>query len=78
MALVYVLPETVGADKSQREREADKVVYLPGQPLEQFGFQHFAGYIKLRPNDEKALFYWFFEAQNDVSHRPLVLWLNGG
>lgn len=78
VALVYVLPETVGADKSQREREADKVVYLPGQPLEQFGFQHFAGYIKLRPNDEKALFYWFFEAQNDVSHRPLVLWLNGG
>ncbi|KAL3502265.1 hypothetical protein ACH5RR_036714 [Cinchona calisaya] len=86
VVLGLVLPETEGAKrsyineeyKSQIEREADKVLHLPGQPVEQVGFQHFAGYIKVRPQDEKALFYWFFEAQDDVSNKPLVLWLNGG
>uniref|UniRef100_A0A5B7BVI0 Carboxypeptidase n=1 Tax=Davidia involucrata TaxID=16924 RepID=A0A5B7BVI0_DAVIN len=59
------------------EREADRVRDLPGQPYVQF--QHYAGYVKLLPpQDQKALFYWFFEAQHAVSLKPLVLWLNGG
>ncbi|XP_038903494.1 serine carboxypeptidase-like 35 [Benincasa hispida] len=64
-----------------RRREADRVTDLPGQPP--VNFHHYAGYVKLRPQqpeDQKALFYWFFEAQdqNDVASKPLVLWLNGG
>ncbi|KAF9624052.1 hypothetical protein IFM89_007750 [Coptis chinensis] len=56
--------------------EADLVTNLPGQPP--VNFRHFAGYVKLRQQDEKALFYWFFEAQDHVSEKPVVLWLNGG
>lgn len=68
------------ADEARR-READRVTDLPGQPP--VNFHHYAGYVKLRPEqreDQKALFYWFFEAQdqNDVASKPLVLWLNGG
>ncbi|KAH1141266.1 hypothetical protein GYH30_032497 [Glycine max] len=58
------------------QQEADRVKNLPGQPPVKF--RHYAGYVKLRPNEEKALFYWFFEAQEDPSQKPLVLWLNGG
>ncbi|GAV72249.1 Peptidase_S10 domain-containing protein [Cephalotus follicularis] len=81
-SLVYTLlvnPTTIAATKredSGERREADRVTNLPGQPAVTFG--HFSGYVKLRPHDQKALFYWFFEAQSDVSRRPLVLWLNGG
>nr|DAD32672.1 TPA_asm: hypothetical protein HUJ06_011523 [Nelumbo nucifera] len=57
-------------------READRVTSLPGQPP--VNFRHYAGYIKLRPEDDKALFYWFFEAEGGVAEKPLVLWLNGG
>ncbi|KAL5721505.1 Serine carboxypeptidase-like 35 [Ranunculus cassubicifolius] len=56
--------------------ESDLVTNLPGQPA--VNFKHYAGYVKLRQTDEKALFYWFFEAQDKVAERPLVLWLNGG
>ena len=63
-------------DYYSARREADRVVDLPNQPPVEF--RHYAGYIKLRASEEKALFYWFFEAQNDVAHKPLVLWLNGG
>ncbi|MED6213697.1 hypothetical protein PIB30_095811, partial [Stylosanthes scabra] len=55
--------------------EADRVKDLPGQPPVKF--KHYAGYVKLRAHEEKALFYWFFEAQEAPSHKPLVLWLNG-
>ncbi|KAE9620276.1 hypothetical protein Lal_00019824 [Lupinus albus] len=59
-----------------QQQEADIVKNLPGQPAVKF--RHYAGYVKLRPDEEKALFYWFFEAQEQPSHKPLVLWLNGG
>ncbi|XP_048234034.1 serine carboxypeptidase-like 35 isoform X3 [Ricinus communis] len=73
-AAVYgVEEEETGEEK---KREADRVSNLPGQPP--VTFRHYAGYVRLRPNDQKALFYWFFEAQDNVSQKPLVLWLNGG
>ncbi|GKV11066.1 hypothetical protein SLEP1_g22352 [Rubroshorea leprosula] len=58
------------------QREADRVTDLPGQPP--VNFRHYAGYVQLRPDGHKALFYWFFEAQNGAALKPLVLWLNGG
>ncbi|XP_022998432.1 serine carboxypeptidase-like 35 [Cucurbita maxima] len=78
LPLFFTLLSSTAAeiDGDSRWREADRVTDLPGQPPVKF--RHYAGYIKLRPNEEKALFYWFFEAQNDVAHKPLVLWLNGG
>ncbi|KAG6713673.1 hypothetical protein I3842_05G165000 [Carya illinoinensis] len=76
-----LVPGTLAAGKSfhageEARREADRVTNLPGQP--EVKFRHYAGYVKLRPQDQKALFYWFFEAQEAPSQKPLVLWLNGG
>lgn len=62
--------------EESRRREADRVTALPGQPSVKF--QHYAGYVTLQPQKHKALFYWFFEAQDGVPDKPLVLWLNGG
>ncbi|KAG2334439.1 hypothetical protein Bca4012_000386 [Brassica carinata] len=65
------------ATASSGRKEDDLVTGLPGQPL--VNFRHYAGYVNLGPRQkQKALFYWFFEAQRNSSGRPLVLWLNGG
>ncbi|XP_073130469.1 serine carboxypeptidase-like 45 isoform X2 [Henckelia pumila] len=55
---------------------ADKIWKLPGQP--QVGFQHFSGYVTVDREKERALFYYFVEAEIDPASKPLVLWLNGG
>ncbi|VVB13689.1 unnamed protein product [Arabis nemorensis] len=69
---VLVLPAIAFGSK-----EEDLVTGLPGQPS--VNFRHYAGYVNLGPQQkQKALFYWFFEAQHNSSHLPLVLWLNGG
>ncbi|KAF2117169.1 Alpha/Beta hydrolase protein [Lophiotrema nucula] len=41
-----------------------------------YGVDDYAGYISL---DEKTnMFFWFFEARENPSEKPLTLWLNGG
>ncbi|CAN4098317.1 unnamed protein product [Withania somnifera] len=54
----------------------DKIIQLPGQPL--VGFQHFSGYVTVDDKKQRALFYYFVEAEIDPASKPLVLWLNGG
>ncbi|KAL2320633.1 hypothetical protein Fmac_029602 [Flemingia macrophylla] len=56
--------------------EADKVRSLPGQS--HVSFQQFAGYVPVDDNNQRALFYYFVEAETNPSSKPLVLWLNGG
>lgn len=76
--LAAVAITAAGSGDEERRREADRVRGLPGQPAGA-RFRHYAGYVELQhPNEHKALFYWFFEAQADVARKPLVLWLNGG
>ncbi|XVE60954.1 hypothetical protein DITRI_Ditri06bG0002300 [Diplodiscus trichospermus] len=55
---------------------ADKIVALPGQP--KVSFQHFSGYITVDEKQQRALFYYFVEAETLPDSKPLVLWLNGG
>ncbi|KAB1222167.1 Serine carboxypeptidase-like 43 [Morella rubra] len=55
---------------------ADKIKSLPGQP--QVSFQQFSGFITIDKKQQRALFYYFVEAERDPASKPLVLWLNGG
>ncbi|KAA6411932.1 MAG: carboxypeptidase y [Lasallia pustulata] len=41
------------------------------------GVKQYSGYLDDEEND-KHLFYWFFESRNDPKTDPVVLWLNGG
>ncbi|GFY89985.1 serine carboxypeptidase-like 29 [Actinidia rufa] len=54
---------------------------LPGQP-KGVGFKQYAGYVNVNVNvngaSGRSLFYYFAEAVQDPSSKPLVLWLNGG
>jgi len=58
-------------------KKADKISELPGQP-EKAAFDQYAGYVTVDATSGKALFYYFAEAAEDPSTKPLVLWLNGG
>ncbi|XP_020686571.1 serine carboxypeptidase-like 34 [Dendrobium catenatum] len=58
------------------QQEADRVAELPGQPPVKF--RQYSGYITVEESHGRALFYWFFEAQDESSTKPLLLWLNGG
>ncbi|KAM1084982.1 hypothetical protein ACFX13_010984 [Malus domestica] len=78
--LVLLFPVTNAVKHEEVETqgqlgEGDRVTNLPGQPP--VSFPHYAGYVQL-PKSGKALFYWFFQAQENASRKPLVLWLNGG
>ncbi|CAN8298713.1 unnamed protein product [Cochlearia groenlandica] len=76
---VLLLPAIACGRKTEKKvsKEDDLVTGLPGQPPVKF--RHYAGYVNLGPEQkQKSLFYWFFEAQQNSTRRPLVLWLNGG
>jgi cathepsin A (carboxypeptidase C) len=39
--------------------------------------KQYSGYLD-EEEEDKHLFYWFFESRNDPKNDPVVLWLNGG
>lgn len=55
----------------------DRVSELPGQTFD-VSFAHYSGYVTVNEEFGRALFYWFVEAVDEPSSKPLVLWLNGG
>ncbi|RHN78458.1 putative carboxypeptidase D [Medicago truncatula] len=56
--------------------ESDKITRLPDQP--KVDFQQFSGHITIDETHQRALFYYFVEAEVDPASKPVVLWLNGG
>ncbi|CAN6319792.1 unnamed protein product [Urochloa humidicola] len=58
-------------------KKVDKISELPGQPGKAV-FDQYAGYVTVDATAGKALFYYFAEAAEEPSTKPLVLWLNGG
>jgi serine carboxypeptidase-like clade II len=65
-----------GSDQSAL-KAADKIPALPGQP-EGVDFDQYGGYVTVDEKNGRALFYYFVEAPQDASSKPLLLWLNGG
>lgn len=59
------------------QQQLDRVHGLPGQTFS-VSFAHYAGYVNVNEDAGRALFYWFVEAAEDPTSKPLVLWLNGG
>ncbi|KAL9331458.1 hypothetical protein ACSQ67_001068 [Phaseolus vulgaris] len=72
--IIIVLVQTLVSVSSLPE--ADKISSLPGQP--HVKFQQYSGYITVDDQHQRALFYYFVEAQKDPTSKPVVLWLNGG
>lgn len=64
-------------DQHGQLRERRRVAELPGQHFN-LSFAHYTGYITVHPQTQRTLFYWFVEAAQDPSSKPLLLWLNGG
>ena len=54
----------------------DLISALPGQPP--VAFRQFSGYVPVDDENQRALFFYFAEAEEDPLSKPLVLWLNGG
>ncbi|WOL17410.1 hypothetical protein Cni_G26202 [Canna indica] len=73
--IIVVVALTKGAwtERLPYSGESDLVVNLPGQPSVKF--LHYAGYVRI--NDDKSMFYWFYEAIKAPLEKPLLLWLNG-
>ncbi|KAL2320637.1 hypothetical protein Fmac_029606 [Flemingia macrophylla] len=72
--IIVVLAQTLVTVSSLPE--ADRINSLPGQP--QVKFQQYSGYIWVDDQNQRALFYYFVQAEEHPASKPLVLWLNGG
>jgi len=71
--------------KGQKEREIDghlekfnlRTKKVDPKKLNVDNVTQYSGYLD-NEEDDKHLFYWFFESRNDPKNDPVVLWLNGG
>jgi serine carboxypeptidase-like clade II len=68
---------SVHRGSTSNQREQDKIVCMPGQ-TGVAEFDQYAGYVTVDAKAGRALFYYFVEAPQDPSNKPIVLWLNGG
>ncbi|XP_014627155.1 serine carboxypeptidase-like 45 [Glycine max] len=55
--------------------QADTISNLPGQP--HVKFQQYSSYITVKDQNQRALFYYFVEAEKHPTSKPVVIWLNG-
>ena len=76
-ALLFAAASSTAAARPETAAGAasDKITSLPSAPA--VDFDMYSGYVTLGSED-RHLFYWFAESQNDPSNDPVVLWTNGG
>lgn len=55
----------------------DEIHNLPGAPAN-LPFRQFAGYLNVDPINDRNLFYWLVESEQDPVNDPISLWSNGG
>ncbi|KAJ6967876.1 hypothetical protein NC653_035951 [Populus alba x Populus x berolinensis] len=71
-ALSWIIMVVISATFMQICRAVDdKLLSLPGQP--RVSFQQYAGYVTVDENQDRALFYYFVEAESDPASKPLGL-----
>ncbi|KAM7524417.1 hypothetical protein LguiA_014319 [Lonicera macranthoides] len=75
--IVFATVFAILCTRAQSLPKSDKILKLPGQP--EVKFEQYSGYITIDQKQQRALFYYFVQAENDpAASKPLVLWLNGG
>lgn len=90
--MVVAMAQLLLIGRGVSQWEGDKIGGLPGQPP--VSFNHYSGYVNVslevdhqynptstsnkHKSRDKALFYYFVEAQSDPFSQPLVLWLISG
>ncbi|RDA91135.1 hypothetical protein CP533_0439 [Ophiocordyceps camponoti-saundersi (nom. inval.)] len=73
-------PETSGNHRRTTPKRSLGIRLISKATLDNLGLENgtqHAGYLDDNEND-KHLFFWFFESRNDPQNDPVVLWLNGG
>lgn len=55
----------------------DLITDLPGLSYAP-GFKQFSGYLTVSEANQRNIFYWYVESQNDPANDPVVFWTNGG
>ncbi|XP_027351446.1 serine carboxypeptidase-like 45 [Abrus precatorius] len=76
VAVLFLLLHLGIAHPSLSHLHRNSITRLPGQPHVEF--HQFSGYVTVDHKNQKALFFYFAEAEKDALSKPLVLWLNGG
>lgn len=75
--MLKVLSVAVAASVAASALADDQITALPGLNFDP-NFKQYSGYITVDKANNRRLFYWFVESQNDPSTDPVVLWQNGG
>ncbi|KAF9620595.1 hypothetical protein IFM89_013621 [Coptis chinensis] len=65
------------SEPAYQQQEKDRVLELPGLSVN-VSFEHYSGFVTVNEESGRNLFYWFLEAVEDPSSKPLVIWLEGG
>lgn len=67
----------LGSGERHSLKESDRITDLPGLDYDP-GFEQFSGYLTVDEKNQRKIFYWYVESQNDPATDPVVLWTNGG